>query len=79
MWMAQHGREDLRIDNVPQARYQAEKEEQHKVEYEEDDGNDSEPVPVVRQLVEHDRYNSRAHRDNEPSVAGWLATSISIA
>jgi len=46
--MAKHGRKDLGIENVPQARYKGEEEEECEVEDEENDGNDLEPVSIVR-------------------------------
>ncbi len=68
MRMAKHGRKDLRIENIPQARYRSEEEEEGEVKDEENDGDDSEPGCIVRQLMEQDRYDSSAHCDDEPAV-----------
>jgi hypothetical protein len=74
MRMTKHGREDLRIENVAQARYQGEEEEKSEVEDEENDGDDLEPVYIVGKLVEQDRYDSSAHRDDEPAVPDWVVS-----
>ena len=66
--MAKHGGKDLRIENVPQARHKGEEEKEGEVEDEENDGNDLEPVSIVRQLMEQDRYDPGAHRDDVPAV-----------
>ena len=68
MRMAKHGRKDLRIESVPQARDKSEEEEEGEVEDEENDGDDLEPVSIVRKLMEQDRYDSSAHCDDEPAV-----------
>lgn len=52
MWMSKHGGKDCWIQEVAQARYDAEEDEKAKVEDEKDHGNDLAPIPVVWQLVE---------------------------
>jgi hypothetical protein len=79
MRMAKHSRKDLRIENVPQARYKGEEEEKSEVEDEKNDGDDLEPVSIVRELMEQDRYDSSAHCDDEPAVPDWLsATGLQV-
>ena len=67
MRMPKHGREDLRVQGIPQTRNEREDQEQHEVQREEYLGNDFEPVPVVRQLVQQDGDDARAHGNDEPS------------
>ena len=66
--MPKHGCKDPGIEDVPQARYAEKYQEEHEVENEEYDGDDLQPTAVVRQLVEQDRYDSGAHRYDEPSA-----------
>jgi hypothetical protein len=66
--MAKHSRKDLRIENVPQARYKGEEDEKSEVEDEKNYGDELEPVSIVRQLMEQDRYDSSAHCDDEPAI-----------
>ena len=73
--MAKHGRKDLGIENVPQARYGEEEQEEDEVEYEKYDGDDLKPMSVVRQLMEQNGYDSCAHRYDEPSAPCWLYQS----
>jgi len=47
MWMAEDSKYQLRVANVPQERYEGEEYKEDKIEHEEDDGNNSEPVAVV--------------------------------
>ena len=52
--MSKHGRKNLGIEDVPQARYKGEKKEEHQVEDKKKDGNYLQPTSIVRQLVEQD-------------------------
>ena len=79
MRMAKHSRKDVRIENVPQARDKGEEEEKSEVEDEKNDGDDLEPVSIVRELMEQDRYDASAHCDDEPAVPDWLsATGLQV-
>lgn len=48
MWMGKNSNDQLWVANVPQQRYEGEEEEQGKIEHEEDDGDNLEPVAVIR-------------------------------
>lgn len=48
MWMGKDSPDQLRVANVPQQRYEGEEEEHGKIEYEEDDGDNLEPVAIIR-------------------------------
>lgn len=66
--MSEHGEKEPRIENVPHAWNSSEEQKQSQVQDEEYDGDDLEPVSVVRKLMKHDWNNSSAHGNNEPSA-----------
>jgi len=51
VWMTENGEEDFGIERVPQARYNAEYDEEANIENKKNDGYDLEPVPIIRELV----------------------------
>lgn len=54
MGMAEHRGNELRIEGVPQGGKDRESHKEDKIGHKENDGDDSKPVPVVWQLMEHD-------------------------
>ena len=68
--MAEDGGEDLGVHGVSEQRDEGECEEKQEVEYKEDDGDDGLPVCRVRfwNLMKHDRGDTCAHCNDEPSV-----------
>lgn len=58
----------MRVQDVAQGRDAREQHEKHDVKHEENDGDDLEPVPVVRQLVQQNGNDASAHCDDEPSI-----------
>lgn len=57
------------MENVPQARYEGEQDEEADIEDEKNDGYDLEPVAIVRELMEQDGHYASGHCNYKPSVA----------
>ena len=70
--MAEDGWEDLGIHAVSKQRDEGECEEKHEVEDKEDDRDYALPVCRVRfwNLMKHNRGDTCAHCNDEPSVRG---------
>jgi hypothetical protein len=69
MWMAKNSGEDVGIERVTQARYEGEQDEEAGIEDEKNDGDDLEPVAIVRELMEQDGHDASGHCNYKPSVA----------
>jgi hypothetical protein len=69
MWMAKNSGEDVGIERVAQARYEGEHDEEAGIEDEKNDGDDLEPVAIVRELMEQGGHDASGHYNCKPSVA----------
>ena len=76
--MAKDSREKLGIHRVAQKGDNGEEEKEAEVKDEENVGYYSEPVAIVRELMEEDGHDASAHCDNEPAIPqGFPSVSVS--
>jgi hypothetical protein len=67
MGMAKNRGEGFGTENIAQAGYEREEDEEAEIEDEENDGYDLQPVAIVGELMEQNRQDASAHCDDEPA------------